>query len=229
MSKYIVKIRPETDWAFDWEENICADFEENVVIVGRRNYSSDWEKASWWESVNELLDDIDNCSDMIDFIGTFERDYAADKLEEIYTLYYAWDGRDETEFKAKIAMLLYPGLDLTVSTLHGGGQGDWQEVVYITDSVDEGILEDWYTGDVYDIRLYEISDEDFAEIESSDEYDFDDDLDDILFNYGNDIDGALLSYHELRDIQDDSDTQEQGFIKYFGLPEDSDITVVEDY
>jgi len=229
MSKYVVNIEPTNDsflWdSDDWKSYVCADFDENVVILGRHiNYA----EASWWNSVEELLEEIPY-DDEESFVSYNDDEYAEDKLHELYEMYSNWDGSDEAEFKAKVAMLLYPGLDLTVSSINGFSQGDWAEVVYITDSVDEHILEDWFFGNVYDIRLYEISDEDVTEIESEGEYDFDDDILKIISLYGEDTDGVTVTYTELRDIERNDGNKERGFIKFFGLPEDSDITVVEEY
>ena len=230
MSKYIVYITPIDDgflWdSDDWKTYVCADFDENVVILGRTiNYA----KASWWESVEELLEEIPY-DDEEAFVYYNNNEYAEDKLHELYDeIYRDWDGENENEFKAKVAMFLYPGLDLTVSTIRGFSQGDWAEVVYVTDSLDENILEDWYFGNVYDVRLYEISDEDVAEIESEGRYDFDDEIQYIISEYGEEVDGVNITYTELRDVERNDGHKENGFIKFFGLPEDSDITVIEEY
>ena len=224
MSKYIVHICPEYNNYYDWEDNVCEDFYENVVIdLGR--YNDEYEKASWWQDTEYIIRDIDNCNDQQDFVSYFRDEYAKDKLEDVYKAYYDWDGNDKAEFYAKVAMIIFPGLDLVVDRINGCGRGDSADVVYVKDSLDINELEDWFYGDVYDIRLYEVSDEQYEEF-LADGYDEDDIVE--LINYGDDIDGALLSYTELQRIQRDHGTKEQGFIEYFGLPEDTDITIYDE-
>lgn len=228
MSKYIVNISPERDNYYDWKDYVCEDFDENAVIYVDR-YNDEYENASWWKDTDVLIRDIENCYDLGDFIDSFKGEYAKDKLEEIYNIYGDWDGRDKPEFYAKIAMILFPGLDLVVDGIRGYSQGDFAEVVYIKDSLDIDKLEDWFFGDVYDIRVYEISDEDYYEYMNEDGYIDDDDIKDLIWG-AEDIEGALISYTELRHIQRDFGTEEQGFIEYFGLPKDADVTInTEDY
>lgn len=221
MPKYLVTVKYEQDdyyYSDDmWKDQVCVDFDENVVIV---DYA---ENASWWKDAKEILQDIDNSNDLEDFVDYYSDEYAKDKLEDIYNLYYDWDGRDKPEFMKQVVELLYPGLDLTVDSIRGYSQGDHADVLYLTGSVDVDILGEWFYGDIYDVRLYEISDEDFAEYlaAGNDE----DDLEELLY-IGEDVNGTVITYSELSDVQRDYGNDERGFIQLFGLPENSDITIL---
>lgn len=226
MNRYVIKIRYCDDnyyWSDDtWKENVCADFDENVVIIGNRN-TEGIEEATWWTEAKSVFNELDNyAGDRGAFISVFEDEYAIDKLADIYDAYDLWDGRDVPAFTAKIAETLFPGLSIKFGTIRGASQGDWADVVYLEDAIEDiDILEAWYYGDVYDVQVYDVTDVDPEILD--DEYELRDYISDDDW-----IDMRTIAYPELWELQRDPAGKEQAFIKEFGLPEDSEIYFDED-
>ena len=225
MNRYVIKIRYCDDnyyWSDDtWKENVCADFDENIVIIGNRN-AEGIEEATWWQEAKSVFNELDNYGgDRAEFMSVFEDEYAADKLADIYDAYDLWDGRDNSAFIAKIAEILFPGLSLKCGTIRGNSQGDWADVVYIEDELpDIDILEAWYFGDVYDVGVYDVTDVDPEILD--DEYELRDYISDEDW-----IEMRTIAYPELWELQRDPAGQKQAFIKEFGLPADSEIYIDE--
>ena len=216
MTKYTVKLEYLEDnyyWNDDsWKDFVCQDFDENVVMLGNRDYSEITE-ASWFKDACELVDELDNYDDSLeDLIDAYGDDYAADKLEDVYNAYQDCDRSDDPEFLIKVAKILYPHLDLVYTTIRGSNQGDWQDVIYVSGCLDEGILADWYFGNVYDANLY-------VRDEPLEDYDEDD--------YGEHDTSAVITDTEYWNMKHDFGSVEKGFAELFGVPVD-EITVIED-
>ena len=219
MIKYFVKLgqAPDFYWSDDeWKDFVCQDFDENVVLLGNRDYSEHAE-ASWWKDAEEIAEQFDYCEEVGDFIANLG-EYSPDKLREIWDLYQT--GKyytDDTEFLIKIAEIIYPGIHLETGTIRGSMQGDWQDYVCVADEVDTNLLEDWYFGNVYDAALYEVNTEDLDEDDDPTDYEV----------FGEETDSAVISDTEYWKLR--SEGLEDAFKRLFNLPADADITVDEEY
>ena len=185
MDKYIIKIEYDMDqweWQYaDWKDELCEDFDENVVLCGNDDYNEHTD-ASWWQAAARLVNTFEDYyfENIDEFIRYFYPEYAKDKLEEVYIKLDGWDGRDRIKFIMELAMDINPGLKLRYNSITGSSQGEYQYVVYIDDpelyfySI-EGYnnefiqqLEDWYFGNTYDVVVYLIDEDDAYDEEDED-------------------------------------------------------------
>lgn len=219
MIKYFVKLgqAPDFYWSSDeWKDFVCQDFDENVILLGNRDYR-ELAEASWWKDAEEIAEQFDYCAEVGDFIANLG-EYSPDKLREIWDLYQT--GKyytDDTEFLIKIAEIIYPGIHLETGTIRGSMQGEWQDYVCVADEVDTNLLEDWYFGNVYDAALYEVNTEDLDEDDDPTDYEI----------FGEETDNAVISDTEYWKLR--SEGLEAAFKQLFNLPADADITVDEEY
>ena len=216
MEGYIIVIEYNDDsflWMNDgWKDYVCMDFDENVVATGNRDYS-DIVEASWWKDAIAAIDEADEQYEEADFIANMEDEYAPDKLHDIWEAIQHCRDCYDPEFVAKVAMILDPNLSLSTSTIRGNSQGDWQDVVYVDGAVDESTLEDWYFGNVYEARVYDLA---TAELTDNGE----------IEDYGEDIDNAYITSTEY--FRMSSGDEKKAFRKFFNLPEDATIIIIDD-
>lgn len=236
MKKYLVKVSTlEDDWYWsgdDWKYEVCVDFDEHVVILEDRNHNGITE-ASWWLDAVSLVDNLDYWEIEADFISEYFREYAEDKLHEVWTLYQRGEYyTDDTEFIVAVAEILDPTLKLEYTTI--SGYNDSVDVVYESDIVDVDILSDWFFGEVREINLYELDEDALAEAWDNGDID-------IETNYRNGLikidydDSSVRDCYELSDEGATciSDTEyykipdkAAEFASWFGIPA-SDIEVYE--
>lgn len=223
MAKYVVKLTgaDESYWyGDDWKDYVCEDFDENVVIIGDRDHDA-IEEASWWKDAKDIIDEAYHSSDAAELIDYHGREYSHDKLQEIFEMVRDADDEEDPEFIMKVAEVLDPWLHLE----YGGfrdGRGYSVDVVYVADAVDLGILEDWYSGNIYEIELYDVSDKAFDDYEDDDDIDWAEEL-----RYESPDEVTTISdteYWRIPRVHGDPD-----FIEYLGLPKDSEVIVIEEF
>ena len=218
MIKYFVKLdqAPDLYWGTDdeWKSFVCEDFDENVVLLGNRDYNSH-EEASWWKTAKYISDELAYSDDLV---GSLENEFNADKLARIWNFYQNnnYDA-DDIEMMKKIVEIMYPGLELISGTIRGSNQGDWQDYVCVADEVNPNLLEDWYFGNVYEATLYEVDTDDLEEDEDLDDYEI----------YGEAVENQVVPGTEYWDLR--AKGLETGFKSLFGLDETDDLTVDEGY
>lgn len=240
MIKYAVLVdgSAELFWLYgsdnEWKSYVCPRFDENVVLCGNSD-CYEIEEASWWEAAKSIIAelDTDNYAEYDDadgeeesgraaFIKDFRNSIARDKLEDIWDAYEGLRNShrysDDNDFIAEIAMILYPGLSLSTDQI--SGYREWQNVVYVDDAVDVGVLGDFIFGNLYEVGLFELDLEAMAEDEVTPE-----DLDaNTVEDYGELIEGWCVM----------SDTEywkkyrnhpEESFAEFFGYPADEIIVI----
>ena len=203
MAKFAIIVTYNTDdywWITDdWKDQVCEDFDENVVILGSDRNTGSIEEASWWQEAktlsSDLADELWN-ADFDEYMDYHSGCCADDKLREIYDFYQETDyNTDDTEFIMKVATVLYPFLKLEkdhISAYHEGADG-----IYIKDSIDIDTLHDWFFGEIYVVDAYEL---DMEAIEE-DEIDINDMSISEVKDYGESIesDYAIESTYYYRD------------------------------
>ena len=222
MSKYIIRVRSEDDsWLWssgDWKDYVCQDFDANIVLVENR-YHSGTEEAVWWQDAGYVLDAIDNSVDVDEAVETLD-DVNPDKVRDAW--HYCTTSKDsETITLLKIAEILYPWLHLECTSL-SSGRSDYQYAVYVADIVDKNLLEDWWTGDVYDVRVYEVSDDDIADIENG-EVEYDD-----ICDMNTETDGMYFTGTEIWNTKRNPQGFKAGMAEAFGIPADDIYDIYED-
>jgi len=244
MDVYVVKIEydmDQWDWQYaDWKDELCQDFDENVVLCGNDGYNEHTD-ASWWQDAQRLVDAFDNYyfGNAEEFINYFSGEYATDKLEEIYKKLDSWDGRDRTEFIMDIASELNPGLDIRCATIYGSSQGDAQDVVYINDpdlyyySIDNPDmpyrrseflqqLEDWYFGNTYMITVYCLDEDEAYDEDDDDPTDPLDDYDEYEYSDDDEIERFTVTSTSLWEMRN------EGLASALGLPARTEIKVIDE-
>ena len=211
MSKYIITVRSEDeDWLWssgDWKDCVCQDFDEKVVLIENRDYNGT-EEAPWWTDAKSMLDDFGNISDVDEAVDLFE-DTDSDKVRDAWKYYEnSKDGYNDTVIK--IAKILYPWIELKSTQLTG--YHTYQNAVYLSDSLDVNTLQDWWSGDVYDVRVYEVSDEDIIDIEN-DELSYDD-----VCDINTETDGMYFTGTELYKAKRNPEGYKAGMAEAFGIP-----------
>lgn len=221
IAQYVIEFMRDCDYLYnrshEWEDFVCEDFDQHVVLTGNdRMYEV--EEASWWKQANHVIESFNDTDNLEDFIQDFNRYFGGvpeEKLREIYQEAEAYGGYgDDIEFLVKIANIIHPELNLQQATLRGNNQSDWQDAVYDANFVDPNTLEDFYMGNVMEMRLYKLDPEDFEDYEDVNDID----LFDILT--GKDcIDCPTITDTEYFDLY------RRGFDKslaeYFNIPEGS--------
>ena len=141
-----------------WKDYVgCENFDEEVVLIGNRNYSGCTE-ASWYQRATEVLRYID-CYD------EYPEDESAEvnaKLKELYD-----NCRCTEDILLDVIKLLYPKEKFETGTIRGYCQGDWQEYI-VKGDVDTDILEAFYFGSVADINI-ETDEDTFGDVITHDE------------------------------------------------------------
>lgn len=210
----------------EWKSYVCDNFDEHVVLFGNRDYA-ELEEASWWKEAQDIIEALDDSVDEDDFIeeygGYFSRYVAKEKLYKIYQEYDNWNGHsDDTYFIIKVAEVIHPELNLQQATLHGSMQSDWQRTVYDANFVDVHTLEDFYMGDVMEMRLYQLEVEDFTDCEIDEDFDLHEFLAEIIEDKWVD-DSPIISSTEYWNLR------REGFNKslarFFGIPEGSFVVI----
>jgi hypothetical protein len=228
MPKYAVIIKPNDDdfyWSADyWKDEVCMDFDENVVIPDK-NLREDFQKAAWWQEAKEVADlfaDMWNYEDMDEFITDNSYICAKDKFQDIVDLYQEkqYDCED-IDFIVAIAKILFPFL--TIEQGHISSYGESEPVVYVAEEVDLRTLEDWFYGNIWEVNGYELDTESMEEDEISME---ELSASDVTLLYGKDnIDDHYTMtdthYWELYH----SDALLSDALNYFGYPAEDTILI----
>ena len=141
-----------------WKDYIgCEDFDEEVVLVGNRDYNN-YTEASWYQRVKQILDDIDCYDEYPDNVS----DEVNAKLKELYD-----KCRRTDDIIVDVLKLLYPNDTFKTGTIRGYCQGDWQEYI-IKGNVDVDLLEAFYFGSISDITV-DSNDDSFGDVITHDE------------------------------------------------------------
>ena len=141
-----------------WKDYVgCEDFNEEVVLIGNRNYSGCIE-ASWYEEAERILDDID-CYD--EYPDDVSKEVKA-KLKELYD-----NCRCTKDIIIDVIRLLNPNDTFKTGTIRGYRQGDWQEYI-IKGDVDTEQLENFYFGKIADVTVT-TDEEEFGDVITHDE------------------------------------------------------------
>lgn len=161
------------DWLYgnndEWKDYVLPEtFDENVVLVGN-NRMLEVENASWWNDAKNVITDLDSYFDGPEFKDEYAGDYSDEQLDAVLAAYDSWNGDHPVEFTASIARILHPELQLEEATIRGYSQSDWQDVVYIKDSIDEDTLEAFYFGNLSELHYEDDSGEDFWDVITDDQ------------------------------------------------------------
>ena len=141
-----------------WKDYIgCEDFDEEVVLVGNRDYNN-YTEASWYQRVKQILDDIDCYDEYPDNVS----DEVNAKLKELYD-----KCRRTDDIIVDVLKLLYPNDTFNTGTIRGYCQGDWQEYIVKGDA-DTNLLEAFYFGSISDITV-DSNDDSFGDVIAHDE------------------------------------------------------------
>ena len=141
-----------------WKDYIgCEDFDEEVVLVGNRDYNN-YTEASWYQRVKQILDDIDCYDEYPDNVS----DEVNTKLKELYD-----KCRRTDDIIVDVLKLLYPNDTFKTGTIRGYCQGDWQEYI-VNGDVDTNLLEAFYFGSISDITV-DSNDDSFGDVITHDE------------------------------------------------------------
>lgn len=155
----------------EWKDWVCDNFDENVVVMGNRDYTEITE-ASWYEEAKLLLDDIDECTTFDgleeDFYKAYKDTYTREIIDKVYKVYVECNTYDNLEVITKVANILHPDIQIEIATIRGYSQGEWQEVAYIKETVDIDMLEAYYFGKISDITV-ETEDDTYGDIVTHDE------------------------------------------------------------
>ena len=222
MAHYVIEFMHDCYYLYgrsrDWEDYVCENFDENVVLTGN-NDMYEVEEASWWKQAKHISEELgENPDDIEEFIADYNRYYGGvpeEKLREVFQGMESYAGYiDDTDFLVIIANKIHPELNLQQATLRGSMQGDWQDAVYNANVVDVNTLNDFYMGNVMEMRLYELGPEDFEDIEDIEDIDL---LDVVL---GKDcIDCPTITETECYDLYREG--FDKSLARYFGIPEGS--------
>ena len=228
MSKYLLLVKYCDDdyyWMDDeWKTYVSDDLDENVVILPSR-YTRGIEEAAWYKDAKELIDELENnYYDLEDFKYQFDDQFAEDKLEDVFNAYENCDKCDSPEFIMSVCKILYPWLDLDTATIRGSMQSEWADIIYIKDSIDVDLLEDWYYGNVYNIGLYVLDeselDEEGTELLNNGDYES------LIQDGYADLDtNGVMAYSEYFEMYRDL---KHGLAEYFGIPEEDIIAVIDE-
>lgn len=142
----------------NWKDYIgCENFDEQVVLVGNRDYNEHAE-AEWYQKAKRILDDID-C------YGEYPDDLSSEinaKLKELYDKCRCTD-----DIIIDVLKLLYPEDTFKEGTIRGYVQREWQEYIIMGD-VDTDLLEAFYFGKIADIYV-ENGEDSFGDVITDDE------------------------------------------------------------
>lgn len=133
-----------------WMDYVTEDLTEKTVLFGNRDYPN-ITYASWWKKANEVIRDLENYDDRA--MCYYRDELSRKQRKAIIKAYENCRYTDDTDFIIEIVKILYPEMELETATIRGYCQGDWQEVVYIKDSIDIDLLEAFYFGQIVDITV----------------------------------------------------------------------------
>jgi hypothetical protein len=141
-----------------WKDYVgCENFDEQVVLIGNRDYSGCTE-AEWYQNAKRILDNIDCYDEYPDDVS----EEVNAKLKELYD-----KCRCTKDIIIDVLRLLYPEDTFEEGTIRGYCQGEWQEYI-VMGNVDTDLLEAFYFGKIADIQVE--SDEDsFGDVITHDE------------------------------------------------------------
>jgi len=104
----------------NWKDYVgCEDFDEQVVLIGNRDYSGCTE-ASWYQTTKRILNNIDCYDEYPDDVS----DEVNAKLKELYDKCRCTD-----DIIVDVLRLLYPEDTFKTGTIRGYCQGEWQEYI----------------------------------------------------------------------------------------------------
>ena len=127
----------------NWKDYVgCENFDEEVVLIGNREYS-DCTEASWYQRAKEILNDIDCYDEYPDDVS--EEVNAA--IKELYD-----KCRRTDDIIVDVLRLLYPEDTFKTGTICGYVQREWQEYI-VKGNVDTNLLEAFYFGKIADITV----------------------------------------------------------------------------
>lgn len=222
MAHYVIEFMHDCDYLYgrheEWKDYVCGNFDENVVLTGN-NHMYEVEEASWWKQAKHISEELgENPDDIEEFIADYNRYYGGvpeEKLREVFQEMESYDGYiDDTDFLVIIADKIHPELNLQQATLHGSMQSDWQDAIYNANVVDINTLNDFYMGNVMEMRLYELGPGDFDDYEDIEDID----LWDIVM--GKDcIECPTITETEYYDLYREG--FDKSLARYFGIPEGS--------
>ena len=137
----------ETWWLYGnneiWKNYVgCENFDEEVVLVGNRDYT-EYTEASWYQRVIQILDNIDYYDEYPEEVSNVVKA----KLKELYD-----KCRSTDDIVVDTLKLLYPEDTFKTGTIRGYCQREWQEYI-IKGNVDTDVLEAFYFGQVADISV----------------------------------------------------------------------------
>lgn len=172
---YTIKFKNAIDdyyWSSgDWKDYVRPDFDENVVLVGNKDYAA-VEEAYWWGNAQSVCREFDYANDEEEFVSNAYDELARtanipvldveNKLHQAWQMYLEADSVDN-DFIFDIACLLHNEIPLESYTIRGNVQGDWQDVYYVDDGMlDLAVLSDWYFGNVMDILAVDEDDDAYS-------------------------------------------------------------------
>lgn len=205
---YIDMTGNSIDWLYGgsdmWKEYVADDFDSKVVLAGNRDFE-EVKSAEWYNSAVEVLKDIammdeDDAIDEVNpnWYSYRNANYTDEQIEQVKEIYKADYHYWENSNIALAATALVPGLRLRTATIRGYNQGEWQDVIYVENSIDLNQLESVYFGKVCDVYAID----------------------------GNDVDlgSNIIRHDELWKMERD-DTLESGLRELFGLDDSDEIKV----
>jgi len=166
---YIDNTGEAVSWIYfgdSWKEYVAEDFDEKVVMFGNDRERT-IENADWWITTKSLIEDLEyHDGDIEDLDGC----YSEEQLKKAKELYDNCTYSDDIDFIIKMVKVLYPDMELERTEIRGYCQGDWQDVVYVKDSVDINTLQAYYFGMLTDIRVVvNENEDDFGDVITDDE------------------------------------------------------------
>lgn len=127
----------------EWKTYVCGeDFDEQVVLIGNRDYSGCTE-ASWYKRTKDILTDIDCYDEYPDDVS----DEVNAKLKDLYD-----KCRRTDDIIVDVLRLLYPKDTFKTGTIRGYCQSDWQDYI-VKGDVDTEALENFYFGKIADVNV----------------------------------------------------------------------------
>jgi len=177
-----------------WFDYVTENLTEKVVITGNRDFEQ-ITAASWWTKAKEIITDLDCYGN--EAMKYYRDDLTRTQRKAIITAYDNCYCSDNTDFIINIIKILFPEMALNTAEIKGYNQGEWQEVIYIDNSVNIELLEGYYFGHIADITI----------------------------NTAGDICGDYITDSELWEMERDG--IEQALRTRYDIPEEEKITVLK--
>jgi len=153
----------------EWKNYICDDFDEKVVCLRNREYSS-IEEASWWVKAKQIIEDLDyNDYSLSDFISAYSDEYSKNQLRTIYEEYQKCYCSDDVDFIISVCETIIPGLELDTTVARGYTQSEWIEIVYVKDSINIPTFEAYFFGQLTEIHIQSDDGDDYFDYIRDDE------------------------------------------------------------